>query len=258
MAITNVEILCLFCEQRGPRASEHIWPDWIGKRLSRRGYVRTARLAGEGRTTISSKRLAFTQRLRDVCKACNTRWMSRIERAASPILEPMIFAQQPTSLGWDDQQRVAAWANLRAMILQHAAGQDGIPKRYYREAANTGGKPRQHSFIWLGSMDNMDHNQAYFYSSTLDYVENPLLRGSESEAYVSTFAVGYLVVRVFLHSPLLQRSGQLAEVRNERMWSYLTPIWLPAPTIVRWPPWVLSVDGFADLARTPPIALLLP
>ena len=33
-------------------AREHVWPDWIGRRLPQRGYIRTARLARSGRTII--------------------------------------------------------------------------------------------------------------------------------------------------------------------------------------------------------------
>jgi hypothetical protein len=107
-------------------------------------------------------------------------------------------------------------------------------------------------------MDNPDPSNAYFSGKSLDYVPGEhelLLHEAEPEAYVATLAVGALVARVFLFSPLLQRSGILGRVSNGAFDRNLVPVWLPG-TKVSWPPMQLNLQEYARLADTEPQALV--
>jgi hypothetical protein len=101
---------CLFCPNKAD-SREHLFPDWLNEVL---GYVEPTYLfLGKKRGWRSDK--PATHKLRVVCEVCNTGWMSGIERAAQPILTPMILGQ-PRHLTIDEQRTIATWAFSRTVV----------------------------------------------------------------------------------------------------------------------------------------------
>ena len=92
--------LCSFCDSVGRLAEEDLVPKWGGKVLPDIAWgavdvvLSTRQLDADGRTTLEhahQRRQTFSAvKLPAVCGHCNNGWMSRIEKAAKVLLEPMI------------------------------------------------------------------------------------------------------------------------------------------------------------------------
>ena len=57
---------------------------------------------------------------REVCTSCNTGWMEQLERAARPVLEPMLLGAAPGTsrvLNPDQQAILATWAVKTSLLL---------------------------------------------------------------------------------------------------------------------------------------------
>src|SRR5229473_1855255 len=129
MSKTSPQVVhCIFCDTDGQRSDEHIWPDWIGKRLPLRGKVSLRRLRPDG-TWERRNAIAFTSRITEVCLGCNGGWMKDIEDNVIPVAEPMIFGMKKVRLDHQDQQKLAAWVYLRTLVVQRAADPNGLDAR---------------------------------------------------------------------------------------------------------------------------------
>jgi hypothetical protein len=253
--VATPRIQCIFCDQLREQGQEHIWPDWIGNRLPRRAMLSTFRYTGDGQVH-RGQAIAFTLTIPNVCQRCNGRWMRRIENRVIPVAEPMIFGMQPAQLSSAAQQTIASWAYLRALVLQYASDPTGLPPWRYHEIYRRRGRPLTTSFIWIGALRNPDPSGSYFGGMSLDFGNVPFIGQTEPEAYVATMAVGNLVMRVLLYSPLLQRAGHLGRVDNGPFGPSLAPVWLPNPGGSQWPPIVLDFESYARLVSTRPTAFI--
>jgi hypothetical protein len=106
----------MFCGGSG-LTQEHVWPRWLN------GAVELGRLFGYRHGTEGSEPEAFewsaggfTQTVGDVCRQCNSGWLSELEAAVKPLLTPMIRGDRQT-LGPEDQRIVAAWAMKMAAVI---------------------------------------------------------------------------------------------------------------------------------------------
>lgn len=88
--------VCYFCGKTGQITKEHVWAQWMDKDVEVEGtrYTRTigfARTADDAFTelpTVEARRQGsvLTTKVREVCKDCNSGWMSRMEAAVEPLL----------------------------------------------------------------------------------------------------------------------------------------------------------------------------
>jgi hypothetical protein len=128
---------CIFCGNT-PTTREHLVPAWAGKVLlqtkpppSAPGKIVRARhrrwskgAAGDrDQNWITKDTPEFVAKC--VCEQCNGGWMSTIEDAARPILTAMIEDQRIT-LDIEDQEKVATWLGLKAIVAQHTLPQGQI------------------------------------------------------------------------------------------------------------------------------------
>ena len=107
---------CVFCGRSdGPFHKEDVLPKWIVKSLD------VARVRIHNTTPepfIVSKSMGVVTRA--PCQRCNNGWMSDLEQAVRPFLEPMIHGQ-PVDLDSDAQTAVAQWF-LKTFIRAVDAG----------------------------------------------------------------------------------------------------------------------------------------
>ena len=88
---------CVFCHQPATLTGEHIWSDWIGNLLKVRKY-RFHKDDEHGRPVEEWTGPRLNWKIKIVCKACNSGWMSDLENDhAKPVLTGMI-EQRPVSL----------------------------------------------------------------------------------------------------------------------------------------------------------------
>ena len=114
---------CIFCQER-PGSHEHIFPDWLNGVFPVEDtdddlpeWARhRAGFDGVTLQTWSAAEIAsLTTKL--VCHECNTGWMSTLESAASPLLEPMMTGH-PRKLNVEQELVVATWATKTVMAIE--------------------------------------------------------------------------------------------------------------------------------------------
>jgi len=89
---------CLFCGG-GPDSKEHAIPEWVSRvcGCSAEGKFPIVTLHYREGVGIRDKRGFHLDRLRVgcVCRSCNNGWMSRLEEAVKPILQPLLEGGLP-------------------------------------------------------------------------------------------------------------------------------------------------------------------
>ena len=161
---------CVFCGtrlRRSVRSSEHVLPKWLREVRVLRQNPCILKDAGKRRWTVdppefvaggsiavipaprklrtkNSAPLTITVR---VCQPCNHRWMSRLETAVRPILEPLINGETPTISG-ANRSIVSRWVTKTAITFE----QDDPPTvtirgPQIRDVRN--GRPARWCAIWV-------------------------------------------------------------------------------------------------------------
>lgn len=102
--------VCIFCGGT-PVSDEHVFPLWLVEILHRLGasYDRTRRTMGSKPSEHTFQTPVIEVTARRVCERCNNRWMSDIEKAAAPILSPLVQGQAVV-LSPEDQEVATLWA----------------------------------------------------------------------------------------------------------------------------------------------------
>jgi hypothetical protein len=114
---------CLFCD-RNANSPEHMWSDWMRpyfKRTAHDSAAETFQRLAESQQHIPTGRVLHghptTRKIKAVCRVCNTGWMSRLETAAKPFLEPMIQGKRVV-LSRDAQRILMEWVILKMMVWE--------------------------------------------------------------------------------------------------------------------------------------------
>ena len=120
---------CIFCGSGG-LTKEHVFADWL-RDLFPRDETTThdfGRYEWPKGIITNEPKAAIRQlqghvgsrKLRVVCKACNTGWMSALEQRAKPILAPLIVGEV-SHVSPLMQNIVATWATKTMMIAERLA-----------------------------------------------------------------------------------------------------------------------------------------
>ena len=122
---------CIFCGC--PEVSkEDVFPQWISRALNGAAVVesptfswRVLRTEGDSTRAVGSPGSAPLIRVtaRCVCEPCNNVWMSQLEEAAKPFVEPMVFGRS-VQLSTADQTTVAFWVAKTAAALEYTLETD--------------------------------------------------------------------------------------------------------------------------------------
>jgi len=121
---------CLFCGNAAD-TKEHLFPDWVNDlypAYTLGGARADVFQIGPKQTQMWSYRADEVASLteRAVCDSCNNSWMSRLEKAARPILRPLILGQ-PRTLSMTEQLLAATWAVKTTMVGDAVLG---YPNRF--------------------------------------------------------------------------------------------------------------------------------
>jgi len=113
-------VLCIFCDERGPRAKEDIIPNWLAEELGGVPPILTTHFANvtgeESRKFTQTHQTLATLKFPEVCVNCNGGWMSRMESLTKAHLIPMIHGER-TVLSPSVQRQIAAWVQLKGISL---------------------------------------------------------------------------------------------------------------------------------------------
>ena len=120
--------VCIFCGE-GRLTKEHVWPDWLRNYIRRSG-VRTRHRSGDfiiQNERINSSNVGFgkqnrtgnvtSRKLRVVCGDCNNGWMSRLQKAAKPLLVQLI--EKKWCINTErDHEIISNWITMFTMVAE--------------------------------------------------------------------------------------------------------------------------------------------
>ncbi len=251
---------CIFCGGQ-PTTKEHVFSRWTHKLLPQRKPGRARSEIGlQYVDRLDPKIIKLPGQLRDwqvkcVCGgtnlSCNNGWMRSIENAAAPILTDMILGKG-RRLNLEDQERIATWAILKAMVTSYDNRADvrihHTQRRYImtHKTAPTNGWA-----VWIA-----DFNRDKWIP---EWVSRPMLLLPKSVAfrkkdftatYFNANATTQIIGRAFIHVI------HFPMPRFIRWWRFpiayrgmLYKIWPPTQSSIKWPGPALddtSADALAD------------
>jgi hypothetical protein len=224
---------CLFCDANA-NSPEHMWSDWMRPYFPRTAHdksIETHWRVTPGETREGSRRIlhghSTTRKLKTVCAPCNNGWMSRLEMAAKPILEPMMRGE-PVALAEAQQRILTQWLTLKMMVWEQTDPRARLFKRTETLAFARDRSLPEALRIWL-FRTRIPHFARVTRSFTA-LVEAGQVVGPEA-ANVQTvlFGAGQFVAFI-LHTRLPQvEIAKHRQVFARPLW----PIWRP---VLKWPP----------------------
>ncbi len=115
---------CAFCDSNA-NSREHIWPQWMHPMLTEPvGPQSHVKLVMEPSSSPAFRRRCQrqgtlkTNRVRSVCRECNSGWMNRIETSSRGILEKIV-AGENVALSQKDQERLSQWIMMKVFVMEH-------------------------------------------------------------------------------------------------------------------------------------------
>ena len=152
---------CIFCGCQGNLSKEHVFADWLGKYIPRSMTVHQSRVA---RVHIDREDVTFhkktgdphSQRVRRVCEACNSGWMSKLQEAAKPFLVPLILGHK-TTMHRRAQTLVSGWIAMTVMTAEFTQREVIAIPENERARFRTTQKPLDHWRIWIGRHQRHTH-----------------------------------------------------------------------------------------------------
>jgi hypothetical protein len=178
---------CMFCGGTG-LTQEHVRPRWLEGAIEEDaplGYRHGT--AGAEPAPLEWTGRGFTHTVGDVCRRCNSGWLSELESAAKPLLTPMIRGKHQT-LGPRQQRVVATWVMKTAAVIDRTHRHRTVPPEHGRVLRERR-EPPPGVYVWLAAygVDTFvgTHKGFQFPSG-----------GGIDDAYGATFSIGHLVLQV--------------------------------------------------------------
>ncbi len=234
---------CPFClRSHSSKRGEHVIPQWVSREFPSDDWQLEDRLTKYVRKT--KKYIHLVTPL--PCRACNNGWLSALERAAKPILVPLMHGTA-TTLNSHDQVIIARWFLKTSLMYDLLAEKQAPRPRYFEDDEYV--TFRQHlSFrpsymFFIGAYEGNrpfivqeDHSGvSVAYRDDLKPLGNPV------RAYSLTLVIKHLVLQVFCAK--LDPSIGNFRMRDFRPVSTQIAI---SPDSVKWPPSFSMGDAIID------------
>ena len=139
---------CIFCPSPAD-SDEDVFPEWLLKTVGQDAMI----LHRTGKQSKKTDSLRVKARI--VCQTCNNEWMSRIEEATKPVLQPMLGGESVT-LGRVEQEHLARWAVKVSMLVEHLHGKPD-DEMYWTESERAAfanpphARPSKETQVFLGT-----------------------------------------------------------------------------------------------------------
>jgi len=266
--------ICIFCG--GPKlgrkmSKEHLWSDWMNDIFEQLGlgeqrvevleqFQQNNRPFGEV-TQWRRSGGTHTKKIRVVCEDCNSQWMSGMEMAVRPYLEPMMLGK-PMLLDPVAQQLLAEWIALKVIVLEHdpTVGKPATPifARAVREQFVADRRALQGCKVWLGRnrpgniwMGSLQRFSGGIAASHIQLTSDQLAARTKGCPNIQsvTWGAGHALIYVIATSD--------NDVHRDLGWDtrgLLVPLWPPNGQPLHWPgatP-LLTDQQIAGIARTLP------
>lgn len=235
---------CAFCGRTGSLSTDHVVPKWLRKALVISGPVKEY----SGVTYVgAAETLAVV--FHEICRTCNSGWLSALETATRPVLEPLLLGAAPGAVRRLDpgqQAFLATWAVKTALLLAlgkfRGTSHGWVPLTTVQWLYDHRGlrMPPPGTRVWMGGLNTTDVPASVQAATLYDVAQVPV-------AQCVTFSVGCVLFQVFATE---QKDADLSP-ENE---AWLAPFGphatallqiAPSSSPICWPP--TAVFGVSDL-----------
>lgn len=147
--------VCVFCG-RVPLTREHVFPRWLVQMINTLGQPRSAtRVSDRGEHLHNIWQTSTIDlKARKVCRPCNSGWMSALEVAARPILEPLILSPGEATFSEEEAVTLGTW--IAKTVLTASLLYDDVTNRidskYFAELYREQ-RPFTDSVVWIAGYD---------------------------------------------------------------------------------------------------------
>lgn len=234
---------CAFCPFFGELTKEDALPQWIGRLIHRhmppKGRWEATRVAVRAETVTNNHTKPVgnpsSTKLKIACRGCNNEWMSRIETAVRPILEPMIL-DTPTIIDASGQRTLAIWLTKTALVHELITPETAVATDNDRRWFGQEREPFPGSEMWFARYEGEIGSVFYFRRTiTLEKIGDPSFP-VEAHAQLFTLVAGSVVLQAVIPKrPQLAYFGRRPRPSAVRFW--------PASDEVGWPPSETMTDG---------------
>ena len=239
---------CIVCGENSRKLSrEHVWADWIKGHIPKDESHHNA-LSGvvepDGQLTGVTKKWggdARNRRLKIVCIACNSGWMSRLQENAKPLLIPLMTGKTKV-LSQLDQVLLATWVAMAVMVAEHFEPKFAAFTSADRRHLMDKQRPPQNVRIWMGRYIRGEWEGMWVHRSlriSNEFIPNPAdptlpLPNTQT----STFIVGELYLHVLSCDDDIILNGIQLPTQGVTLFA---PIWPVREQAVVWP-----MDAMSD------------
>jgi len=175
-----------------------------------------------------------------VCPTCNGGWMSQLENAAKPVMEPLMLGThlpEQVELDSDSLRILATWATKTAMVMDCSEDTPPLIPQAARTAFFESPSPFKGSRIWFAGF-NPDYGHLTFRHCLK--VQRASQEGTPTDRVIlATIGLGYLVLQYT--TTILQDATLGNPQRRPAPNQLCSEIW-PAIERSTWPP-PLMLDG---------------
>lgn len=184
---------CVFCGS-ADLTKEHVWPRWLSEALGGNGPLRFER-QGLGDEPRAWARVSLDVTVGVVCRECNNGWLSDLEDAAKPLLEPLIRGESVT-LTPEESKTVALWCVKTALLFQYTHPERrSAPDWHYRWLFEKR-TPPPNVFVWLAGYSGSYWEGWYLHQLLLLRDPDGIDRSEKEKGYCATITAGALVFQV--------------------------------------------------------------
>lgn len=189
---------CVVCGG-SPTTREHVWPDWLRRRVDIRQAVahdRTLKREGQEIVHSSFPLPPFALAVRAVCAHCNNGWMAGLEDETQRLLDGPLSGRG-RALHRDGQATLATWAVKTALMFEQANPRDAraVPDQHYRMLYRERRPPRGIS-VWMAAY-TAGHPGVYHHSGLALTPRADMPEPDGCNVWSVTFTLGPVAFQLF-------------------------------------------------------------
>ena len=151
---------CIFCSGI-PISREHIWAEWMRPYLPRGEGAQVIEKSNYGDSApqrwlgpLTKKGDARSQKLKVVCRPCNSGWMSVLQNKTRPVLLPLLL-NEPFPIGLPEQEALATWATMFTMVYENSFADGQATTKAQREQFKQGTRPPTYWLFWCAPFNGL-------------------------------------------------------------------------------------------------------
>jgi hypothetical protein len=234
--------VCVFCGGT-PVTLEHVWPRWVAAILADGGPVQVER-RGLDDEPATWQQVSLEVTVRRVCAVCNNGWLSELEQAAKPLLEPLILGGTQ-NLTPAELDTVALWCVKTALLFQFThperrdAPDDHYPWLYEHRT------PPPNTFVWIAGYAGTKWSSWYMHQ--ILGLREPGGHDRGDRGYCATVTAGALVFQVIGIDAIPPVEIEKAS-ENEQD---IAQVWPSKGTALKLPPPLMLDDASLPLFADP-------